>query len=90
MEAVEYEELLAQIKPLDLSTLTRLEVDVNRLLQERQAENGGGKTIAELAAQAREFLRGKDREKYWAERERELKESRDSWTEREKKLRLGN
>ena len=84
MKTMEYEELLAQITPLDLSTLTRLEADVACLVSQRQAEKSGTRrSIAELAALAEESLAGLDREAYWREREKEMEESRASWAERE-------
>lgn len=88
MNAIEYEKLMAEIiVPLDISTLTKLEADVARLLQHRQAGNPATRRpMMELVAMAREDLHGLDMEKYWAERERELEESRNSWAEREQEL----
>lgn len=84
MKAVTYEKLLADIMPLDLSTLTRLEADLTRLVQQRRAEKSGERrSMMELAALAAESLRGLESERYWAEREKELTESRNSWTNRE-------
>jgi hypothetical protein len=84
-----YDKLLAEIMPLDISTLTRLEADLTRLLHQRQAEKSGERrSIMKLAALAAESLRGLEPAGYWAEREKDLAESRASWAERENELGL--
>ncbi|MDR1922634.1 MAG: hypothetical protein LBS31_12970 [Candidatus Adiutrix sp.] len=84
MKIIEYEKLLAELAPLDISTLTRLEADLARLVQRRQAEKSGQRrSIMELAALAGESLRDLEPEKYWSEREKNLAESRASWADRE-------
>lgn len=80
MNTVEYKKLLAEIAPLDLSTLTRLEADLVRLLQQRQSEKPGKRrSIMDLADQARESLGQVEPENYWTEREKDLEDSRASW-----------
>lgn len=82
MKPLDYEKLLAQITPLDLSDLTRLEADLTKIVNRRQAENTGPRrSLTELAAQAEKSLKGLDQDKYWAEREEELTRSRDSWAD---------
>ena len=82
MKNLAYEELLAQIVPLDLATLTRLESDLTRIVSQRQAEKAGRRrSLIELTDQAGESLRDLDQAGYWAEREKELAESRNSWTD---------
>jgi hypothetical protein len=80
MKTVEYQELLKQISPLDTATLTRLEADLARLLRQRQAQKTGEScSINDLVALAGRSLEGLDETAYWAEREKELEDSRDSW-----------
>ncbi|MDR1044686.1 MAG: hypothetical protein LBP33_06150 [Candidatus Adiutrix sp.] len=87
MKAIEYEKLLAEIRPLDLSTLTRLEGDLARLVRQRQVEKSGRRRpIMELAALAGESLDGLEPERYWVDRENDLEGSRASWAEREFEL----
>lgn len=87
MKTIEYQELLAQIAPLDTDTLTRLEADLTRLLKQRQAKKTGERrSINDLAVLAGKNLEGRDEAAYWAEREKELEDSRDSWAERENEI----
>ena len=87
MKNMAYEELLAQIVPLDLTTLTRLEADLTRIVNQRQAEKAGRRcSLMELTAQAGESLKGLDQADYWAELEKELAESRNSWADEESGL----
>lgn len=84
MKNLEYEELLARIIPLDLATLTRLEADLTRIVTQRQIERSSRKhSLMELAAQAAESLKDLDQADYWAEREKELADSRNSWADKE-------
>lgn len=87
MKTVEYQELLAQIAPLDTSTLTRLETDLARLLKQRQAgKSAERRPLKELLALAQKNLEGRDESTYWAEREKDIEDSRTSWVEREKEI----
>lgn len=87
MKTMEYEELLSYIMPLDLSTLTRLESDLPKLIQEKRGEaSGDRRSILGLGEKAWESLREIDPETHWAEREKELEDSRSSWDAREHEL----
>ncbi|MDR1040288.1 MAG: hypothetical protein LBR80_09020 [Deltaproteobacteria bacterium] len=87
MDTNDYEKLLAEIAPLDLVTLTRLEADLARLRQERQAEKfARRRPIMEFTSLAIESLGELNPESYWDDREKELGESRTSWADRENEL----
>ncbi|MDR2945437.1 MAG: hypothetical protein LBV79_01635 [Candidatus Adiutrix sp.] len=88
MNLTDYEKLMAEIiTPLDFPTLTRLKTDVAQLWQERQTqEPDQPNPLMELAAVAWESLKDVNAETYWAEREKELAESRASWAEKEMML----
>lgn len=84
MKTIEYQELLAQIAPLDTDTLTKLEADLTQMLKQRQAKMPGERhSMKDLMVLAGKSLEGRDEAAYWTEREKELDDSRASWAERE-------
>jgi hypothetical protein len=91
MKIIEYEKLLAEIALLDFSALSKLEADLARLVQRRQAEKSGKRrSIMELATMAGESLHDLEQESYWSEREKNLAESRASWVDRENEFERGH